>query len=71
MPDNPLKEYVCLLIDLHFLDIEGKNDSTEADALRERMDKPYAKLSKAQIELVEKFSIDLYKCQEREEHLAF
>lgn len=64
MSDNPLKEYTSLLIDLHQLTGEGKNDSPEADAIRDKMDVPYQKLSGSEIQLMNEFSNKLYKLYE-------
>jgi tetratricopeptide (TPR) repeat protein len=55
-----LSDYVGLLIDLHELIATDQGDSDEADALRDRMDSPWQRLSAKQRSLVDGLSADLY-----------
>src|SRR5215210_2553708 len=57
--NEPYKEYVRLLRDLHQLLLEGKTDTTEADELRDRMDIPWEMLSPEQRESVGGLAADL------------
>lgn len=56
---NIFEEYMYLLRKLHILSRKGKNDTKEADIIRDKMDLPYKNLSEEQIELAKNFSKDL------------
>ena len=53
------REYVRLLLGLHGLFVEGKGESPEADALRDRMDAAWEKLDHEQVEGVAGLASDL------------
>jgi hypothetical protein len=57
--NDSYKEYVRLLQRLHQLFVEGREDSPEADALRDKMDKPWDKLSLEQRDSVGGLCADL------------
>jgi len=58
MPDAFL-EYLRLFLSLYKLDANGKNDSAEADIIRDKMDTPYKLLNEKQIDLIKRLSCAL------------
>jgi tetratricopeptide (TPR) repeat protein len=65
--DNPdYRHYEDLLKQVHFLISAGKGDSEEADAVRERMDAPWYKLSEPERTRLKGLSADLYQLQDDE-----
>lgn len=65
--DNPAYErYETLLKQLHSLIREGKGQSPEADAVREAMDEPAARLDRAEVLRLKGLSADLYMLQGKE-----
>lgn len=59
-------EYESLLKDLHRLISDGKGDTEEADAVRDRMDTPEQHLSREEINRLNGLSADLYMLQNDE-----
>ncbi len=57
--DEHFREYISLLARLQQFFLEGKEDSPEADALRDRMDRPWDALSPEQSEIVAGLCADL------------
>lgn len=58
--DNPsYKEAVCLLKEFHLLKREGKEDTDEADAIRDAMDKPWYELSEPEMARIKIMSADM------------
>jgi hypothetical protein len=65
--ENPdYREYERLLIRLHELIASGDGDSGDADALRDRMDGPWKRLSAQEVERLDGLSADLYMLQDDE-----
>ena len=52
-------EYVCLLLRLHELEIQGEEDSEQAEALRDKMDRPWYRLSEQEMYFLGILSADL------------
>ena len=48
------------MLELHRLELRGENDSVEADAIRDRLDRPYANLTAAEQDRARWLSADLY-----------
>lgn len=64
---NPaFRAYEQGLIRLSQLDAEGKNDSEEADAVRDAMERPYRQLSQPERDRLRGLSADLYMLQDDE-----
>ncbi len=61
--DNGLSQYIALLLELHALSSAGRNDTEEADSIRDSMDGPYRLLDRSQITLVRGLSTDLYSLE--------
>jgi len=61
-----LAEYVRLLLDLHRLFIQGKEDTQEADDLRDEMEVPASYLSREEVTFAQGVSGDLYQLQDDE-----
>ena len=60
--DNPhYRQYEALLKQLHELDLAGKSESEEADALRDRMDAPWYALSVPEQDQLGAISVRLYQ----------
>jgi len=57
---------VCGVRELHILIAEGKDDSPEADALRDATDAAWESLSETERRWVRKLSEDLYTLREPE-----
>jgi hypothetical protein len=61
---DAMHAYVNDLLSLHHFFLEGKNDTDEADEVRERMDGPWSEMSSAELNLAENLSGDLYSISE-------
>lgn len=59
-----LAEYASHLVRLHRLIAQGQGDADEADAVRDRMDAPWNKLTEEEIRLIRGLSADLYRIHE-------
>jgi len=57
---NAAIEYCRLLVELHRLIALDLGDSSDADAIRERMEQPWSQLSEAEVEQTNALSEDLY-----------
>lgn len=57
---SAFSEYVARLLELHHLIAAGKGDADEAEDVRDRMDAPWRRLTKVELELVDGLSADLY-----------
>ncbi len=65
--DNPAyNKYETLLIQLHKLLAEGKNDTPEVDPVHDEMDECEPYLDSAEIQRLKGLSADLYMLQEKE-----
>jgi hypothetical protein len=59
--DNPdFLEYVRLLHELHAVIREGKDESTDGERIRDRLDEPASRLSSDEIDSVHRISGDFY-----------
>ncbi len=54
-----VSEYESLLRRLHALDRSGKNESDEADLLREQMEAPWVRMTPAERQMMNALSADL------------
>src|SRR5437899_3219973 len=61
---DPFTTYVALLLRLHQLYLEGKDDGPEGEAVRARMDAPWYAMTEEERELVGGLSEDLYSLAE-------
>lgn len=61
---TPFEDIMQLLVRLHELNNEGKNDGAEADRIREEMEQFYPKLNTVEIQLLDRISAALYKEKE-------
>lgn len=57
---KPFEEYVRLLLHLHTLVDSGRGESSEADAVRDKMDRPHLALSEEERRIVALVSEALY-----------
>lgn len=57
---SSVADYIGLLLELHGLMTAGRGESDEADAVRDRMDAPWARLRRDELRLVDGLSADLY-----------
>ena len=55
-----LHEYARLLAQLHALMAQGKDESAEADSIREQMERPWQQMTKQEQEWMRGLSADLY-----------
>jgi len=62
--DSAFSEYVARLVELHELMSAGQDESEAAEAIRDRMDAPWQRLSAEQVALVDGLSADLYSLEE-------
>lgn len=64
MTSPALERYLELLLRLHVMFLQGKQDSDEADHLREMMDDPWYALSDSEMKFVDEISEFLYEEEE-------
>lgn len=65
MIENPFRQYVELLRELHLLMSTGKGDSKEADDIRDQMDMPWLELNDEEHIASGRLSEYLYEFEDR------
>src|SRR5260370_5913147 len=59
-PDEPVREYARLLLELHTFDPMGDRDSPEQDAVCDQMEGPWSRMSGRERKRMKGLSQDLY-----------
>lgn len=61
MEENHLLECKQFILKLHQLYLKGKNDTDEADEIRDEMEPHWYKLTEEEIKEADRYSADLYE----------
>jgi hypothetical protein len=60
-PSAATREYAQLLLELHALDQQGREESADAEAIRDKMDRPWYAMPQRETDLMRGLSEDLYQ----------